>query len=48
MIAGRHISPNMRTGTILALTPRPIPNADRRLCQYSARMIPARPRRGPS
>jgi len=38
----------VRTGTIFALTPRPMPKADRRLCQHSALMMPARPSRGPS
>jgi hypothetical protein len=47
-IAGRHMAANAITGTILAFAPRPMPNADRRLCQHSARTICARPSRGPS
>ncbi len=46
--AGTHMSTNAMTGMILALAPRPMPNADRRLCQPSARMMAARPSRGPS
>ena len=37
-----------RIGTILAFTPRPMPNEERKLCQVSALMIWARPSRGPS
>jgi len=39
---------NVIIGTIFALIPRPIPKAERRLCQASARPILARPSRGPS
>ena len=46
--AGRHMRTKVRIGTIFARTPRPMPNADRRLCQYSALMMAARPSRGPS
>ena len=46
--AGRHMMANVITGRILALTPRPKPNAERRLCQQSALAICARPSRWPS
>ena len=46
--AGRHMMTNVIIGTIFALIPRPIPKAERRLCQASARPIWARPSRGPS
>src|SRR5258708_12142868 len=45
--AGRQMTTKVITGTILALAPRPIPNAERRLCQYRARMIWTRPSRRP-
>ncbi len=46
--AGRHMMTNAGTGTTLAFGPRPIPQAERRLCQYRARMMPSRPTRSPS
>ncbi len=39
---------NASTGTILPFTPRPMPNAERKLCQVSALTICVRPSRGPS
>jgi hypothetical protein len=46
--AGRHMAVNVMIGTIFALAPRPMPNADRKLCQHSARTICSRPIRSPS
>src|SRR6185312_1670266 len=45
--AGAHITTNVSTGTIFALTPRPNPNAPRRLYQVSASTISGRPSRWP-
>ena len=42
------IAMNAIAGRILDLTPRPKPNAERKLCHVSAATICGRPSRGPS